>query len=222
MSELKSTSVSVSWQLVDDADRYIVTVSQTMGDNQLGLCPEASHTVSVNTSSLSVIIGQADDDILRAYTTYFITLVAESDVWGSSQHSDPYIVTTNQTSNASSVTLFHLLFTLSKGTSVPPRNVTAAVESSTDISVQWDGLTPCSQVNGLIVEYRVQYTAESSGVVQSTDVAGEWNVMRAQTSLTGLTPYTNYSIQVAAVNEQGDVGLYSDPIIKQTLENSKL
>ena len=98
---------------------------------------------------------------------------------------------------------------------MPPHNVTAKVVNSTVISVQWDGLTPCSQVNGLIVEYRVQYTAESSGVVQSMDVAGEWNVMRAQTSLTGLTPYTIYSIQVAAMNEHGDVGLYSDPIITQ-------
>ena len=53
-------------------------------------------------------------------------------------------------------------------------------------------------------------------------MAGEWNVMRAQTSLTGLTPHTNYSIQVAAVNEQGDVGLYSDPITTQTKEDRKL
>ena len=105
---------------------------------------------------------------------------------------------------------------------MPPRNLTAKVVNSTVISVRWDGLTPCSQVNGLIVEYRVQYTAESSGVVQSIDVAGEWNVIRTQTSLTGLTPYTNYSIQVAAVNEQGDVGLYSDLIVTQTLEDSKL
>ena len=102
-----------------------------------------------------------------------------------------------------------------------PRNVAATIVSSTDISVQWDGLTPCSQVNGLIVEYRVQYTAESSVVVQSINVAGEWNVMRAQTSLTGLIPYTNYSIQVAAINEQGDVGLYSDFIMTMTLEDSK-
>ena len=84
--------------------------------------------------------------------------------------------------------------------------MTAKVVNSTVISVRWDGLIPCSQVNGLIVEYRVQYTAESSGVVQSIDVAGEW---RAQTSLTGLTPYTTYSIEVAAVNEQTDVGIYS-------------
>ena len=105
---------------------------------------------------------------------------------------------------------------------MPPHNVTAKVVNSTVISVQWDGPIPCSQVNGLIVEYGVQYTAESRDVVQSMDVVGEWNVSRAQTSLTGLTPYTNYSIQVAAVNEHGDVGLYSDPIITQTLEDSKL
>ena len=88
--------------------------------------------------------------------------------------------------------------------------------SSTVISVQWDGLTPCRHVNGLIVLYRVQYTEVASGVVQSKDVAGEWNVMNAETSLTGLTPSTSYSIQVAAVNEEGDVGLYSDPLIVQT------
>ena len=30
-------------------------------------------------------------------------------------------------------------------------------------------------------------------------------------TLTGLTPFTNYSIEVAAVNEEGDVGVYSMP-----------
>ena len=56
----------------------------------------------------------------------------------------------------------------------------------------------------------------ASGVVQSTNEAGEWNVMNAETSLTGLTPFTGYSIQVAAVNEEGDVGLYSEPLIRHT------
>ena len=92
--------------------------------------------------------------------------------------------------------------------------------SSTVISVQWDGLTPCRLVNGLIVKYRVQYTAEPSGVVQSTDEYGDWDD-GGQTSLTGLTPFTNYSIQVAAVNEQDDVGPYSDPITAQTEKDGK-
>ena len=88
--------------------------------------------------------------------------------------------------------------------------------SSTIITVQWDGLTPCTQVNGLTVEYRVKYTADSSAIVQSVNHPGKWNVKDAEVSLTGLTSFTNYSIQVAAVNEQGDIGQYSDPKIEQT------
>ena len=117
--------------------------------------------------------------------------------------------------------LLTLLNTHCTGAAVSPRNVRETVVSSTVISVQWDGLSPCTQVNGLIVEYRVQYTAESSGVVQSVDQTGEWNVTGAEASLAGLTPYTNYSIQVAAVNEQGDMGQYSDPITVQTGEDGK-
>ena len=92
----------------------------------------------------------------------------------------------------------------------------ATVMSSTVITVQWDGLEPCRHVNGLIVLYRVQYTEVASGVVQSNDVAGGWNVMNAVTSLTGLTPFTSYSIQVAAVNGEGDVGLYSELLKRRT------
>ena len=102
------------------------------------------------------------------------------------------------------------------GATVAPRSVTATGVSFTVISLQWDGLDPCRHVNGLIVLYRVQYTEVASGVVQSVDVTGEWNVMNAETSLTGLTPFTSYSIQVAAVNEEGDVGLYSYPLTRQT------
>ena len=102
-----------------------------------------------------------------------------------------------------------------------PTNVTAIVVNSTVISVQWDGLTPCRYVNGHIVKYRVQYTSESSGVIESKDERGNWNVTEAKTSLTGLTPYTNYTIRVAAVNVKGHVGLYSRLITNQTDEYCK-
>ena len=116
MSDVKSTSVTVSWQTVDDADRYTVTLSHATGQDQLGLCPEASRTVSVTASSPSIVVGKAEDDMLKAFTTYSVTVVAESDIWGSSQHSDPVIFTTNQTSNASSVTslLFIIIYSLFK------------------------------------------------------------------------------------------------------------
>ena len=104
------------------------------------------------------------------------------------------------------------------GAVVAPRNVMTTAESSTEISVRWDGLVPCRHVNGHIDMYRVQYTEVDSGVVQNKDEDGVWNVMNAETSLTGLTPFTDYSIQVAAVNMEGDVGLYSDPVTQRTLE----
>ena len=103
VSDEGSTSVTVSWQAVEDADRYTVTFNQTIGN---GLCLEASHTasVSVTDNSTSIAVGQdvdkGDDDMLRAYTTYAITVVAESDEseWISSESSVPVTVTTAQTS----------------------------------------------------------------------------------------------------------------------------
>ena len=94
VSDVESTSVRVSWQAVENADRYTVTLSQTMGDDQLGLCREDSHTLSVDTSSLSVVVGQTDDDMLRAYTTYSITVAAINKVLGKNQCSGPILVTT--------------------------------------------------------------------------------------------------------------------------------
>ena len=103
-----------------------------------------------------------------------------------------------------------------------PKNVRTRVKSSTAITVQWDGLTPCREVNGLIVEYRVQYTAYSSDIMQSVVHPGNWSVQGAQALLSELTPFTNYSIKVAAVNEQGDVGPYSNPMTEQTEEDCEL
>ena len=107
-------------------------------------------------------------------------------------------------------------FLISADATVAPHSVIATVVNSTVISVRWDGLDPCRRVNGRIVMYRVQYTEVTSGVVQSKDEAGVWNAMNVVTSLTGLTPSTSYSIEVAAVNEEGDVGLYSGLLTTQT------
>ena len=102
-----------------------------------------------------------------------------------------------------------------------PSNVTAIVVNSTVISVQWDGLKDCRGVNGHIVKYRVQYTSQSSDVIESKDELGRWDYKGIETLLTGLTPYTNYTISVAAMNVKGHVGLYSNPITNQTTEYCK-
>ena len=96
VSEVQPHSVRVSWQAVEGADTYTVTFTQTMGDQQLGLCIRSFHSVSVSTEgpSLSVVVGE--DDMLRAFTTYSITVVAVSGVSGSSEDSQPMTVTTAQ------------------------------------------------------------------------------------------------------------------------------
>ena len=69
----------------------------------------------------------------------------------------------------------------------------------------------------------MQYRALPSGPVQtlSHSVQPEmWN-MPVEVSLTGLTPFTNYSIQAAPVNIFSQVGSYSDPVVTQTDEDGK-
>ena len=97
VKDIQSHSIQVSWKAVEDANNYNVTLTQTMGDSQLGICSE-SHTISVDTFNLSVIVGQTGNEMLKAYTTYSITVIAMSDVWGNSEDSEPIIITTNQTS----------------------------------------------------------------------------------------------------------------------------
>ena len=102
VTDIESTSIHVLWEAVENADRYIVTLTKTKGAHQQGLCPSFSHTVSVVTTILSVVVGQTDDDMLRAYTTYSITVVVENDMWpsGRSNNIDSVTLTTKQTSTS--------------------------------------------------------------------------------------------------------------------------
>ena len=106
MDGVDDTSVRVSWQTVDDADRYTVTFTKITSNGQQGLCVFDNHraTVSVNAPSTSASIGVGqmlthnDTTMLRAHTTYSIAVVADSNVAASSEESEPIRVTTNQTS----------------------------------------------------------------------------------------------------------------------------
>ena len=104
MDGVDDTSVTVSWGAVDDADRYTVTFTKaTTTETQQGPCIPAVHVVSVPvdapSTSTSVDVGQmlaADDTtMLRAYTTYSITVVAVNGS-GSSGDSVAITVTTTQ------------------------------------------------------------------------------------------------------------------------------
>ena len=224
VDDVELASVRVSWQSVENADSYTVTFTQAMGDDQEGLCSGSSHTasVSVTTTSATIAVGldvESATDMLRAYTTYSITVASVSEVLGTGRGSDPVEHTTIQ---RGMYKYYHNLYPLilCAGAAAAPSNVKAIVQSSTVISVQWDGISPCTLVNGFIVKYRVEYTA--NGRTQSTEEATDDPRSGAETTLTGLTPFTTYSIRVAGVNAEGDIGVYNDPITEQTEEDSEL
>ena len=106
MTAAESSPVTVSWITVVDADRYTVTFSQVQGTNQQSLCPSGSHTASTTVEGVttaSIPVGEdveSADDMLRAYTTYEVTVVAVSDARGTSSPSDTETVTTPQTSKS--------------------------------------------------------------------------------------------------------------------------
>ena len=145
VSEVQPHSVQVSWQAVEGADTYNVTFTQTMGDQQQGLC-SGSHTVSVSTesSSLSVVVGE--DDMLRPFTTYSIAVVSVSDVFGHSGDSEPTTVTIQHRQVGN--TLYHKcrstvdsLYIISHTDSTAALlNFRATAQSSSSIFVQWDRL----------------------------------------------------------------------------------
>ena len=67
-------------------------------------------------------------------------------------------------------------------------------------------------MNDLPVTFRVQY---ATGTVHNRELMAT----KTKVLLTGLTPHTNYSIKVVAVDEMGDVGPYSYPVTIQTPED---
>ena len=105
----ETTSVRVSWEVVEGADYYTVLFSAAVGDDQEGLCRDeslsASLTVYGSTNDLLNVsiavgedVGSNETSYLRAYITYSVAVVAFSYVWGRTVGSEPITFTTPQRS----------------------------------------------------------------------------------------------------------------------------
>ena len=99
---VETTSVLVSWDAVNDADRYTVTFTRATQEEQQGACTMSTHTASVTvnapSTTASINIGENVEsaaDMLRAYSTYFITVVA-SNGGGNSDDSEQISILTSQ------------------------------------------------------------------------------------------------------------------------------
>ena len=91
--------------------------------------------------------------------------------------------------------------------SAPPSSVMVTDVTSTTITVQWGPVEPCADQNGAITGYSVRYGSETVSV--SGDSSG------GMTTITGLSPSTTYSIQVAAETSAG-TGVYSSTVDQMT------
>ena len=104
------------------------------------------------------------------------------------------------------------VFTFSSAPNDVPSVLLHTSIQSRSFSVIW-GTVPCQNQRGPITGYRLRYSNGTSIV----DTTGEGS---RQHVLTGLTPFTNYSVQVAAVNA-GGTGPYSTALTVETLQDSK-
>ena len=91
--------------------------------------------------------------------------------------------------------------------SAPPTSVNTSTVTSSSITVKW-GPVDCIHRNGDITGYLVRYGVQGSGSTQTMSVTGG---AITETTITGQTPSTTYSIEVAAVNTI-NTGEYSVPL----------
>ena len=95
--------------------------------------------------------------------------------------------------------------------SAPPTCVSTTEVTSFSITVLW-GPVDCIHCNGDITGYSVRYGVQGSGGTQSVSISES---AVTETTISGLNFSTNYSIEVAAVNNAG-IGNYSNSIFFTT------
>ena len=98
--------------------------------------------------------------------------------------------------------------TIPPAPSAAPRSVRISEVTSSSITVQW-GTVSCIHCNGDITGYiiRAMTSGEDDRIVVVDDVR--------EATISGLTPFTEYTVSVAAVNSQ-DTGPYSVGIVQST------
>ena len=98
----------------------------------------------------------------------------------------------------------------------PEFNITAV--TATSITITWQPLPPCEQ-NGVITSYIIAYRMEGGMDMSFSEVVVDDT--RLMHVVESLTPYTNYTIKMAASTSVG-WGEFGPEMTVQTNESSKL
>ena len=199
------TSITAMWSQPGGEIGTTFTLSYTYQ----GPCGGAGGggSVSVGNATQYTITG------LQEFSAYTLTITASIGVW----RSPPASVLVNTSSASESDDLITRWLTpfpsLPTAPTAPPNNLTEVTKTCSSVTISW-GEVPCQDQNSVIVEYRVLYGAVSSGVGGTVATSGR------TLTVNGLSPYTNYSIEVSAVNSDRAMGPYSSPLFVVTDQSS--
>ena len=192
--QVTSTSITVIWSQPGGEIGTTYTLSYTYQ----GPCAGAGGggSVSAGNATQYTITG------LQEFSAYILTITASIGV-GSSPPASVLVNTSSASESDGLITRWLIPFpSLPTAPSAPPNNLTEATKTSSSVTISW-GEVPCQDQNSVIVEYRVLYGAVTSGVGGTVSTSGR------TLTVNGLSPYTNYSIEVSAVNSDGAMGPYS-------------
>jgi len=95
-----------------------------------------------------------------------------------------------------------------------PQSLREVETTSTNVTIAWDAVN-CIERNSDITGYVVWYTPPSTSGNDRVMVAGTGGA-GGMVTIDGLDPSTQYSIQVAAVNSDGNIGVSSTALSVQT------
>ena len=107
-ANVEGQSVRLSWNTVPGADSYSVSYTRATGSEQLGLCPDYTHSGSVPSVNDNMVQIDMDNDetLLQAYSTYSYTVRAVNNIRGNSDPSSEDTFTTPQRGTCSEIMVF--------------------------------------------------------------------------------------------------------------------
>jgi len=186
------TSVVLSWNQQTLADSYEISFQRATGNQQFGDCSSFVHSGTIPVGGTITTYNLTG---LQEFSTYFVTVNAVSVAGRTGSN----ILTVN---------------TKIAAPTSGPQMVTIVDITSANITIAWDAVS-CIERNSMITGYVVYFTQTSTSGNDSVMVAGTGDT-GGRVTINGLTPSTLYSIQVAAVNNNGNVGELSTPLIVYT------
>ena len=94
---------------------------------------------------------------------------------------------------------------------IAPSGLRVRSVNDTSMDLDWDGLN-CTESHGVISGYVIQYMAidPDTAPITIADIHAE------SYGLSSLSPCTNHSIRVAAVNKEGNKSTFSGPVFATT------